>query len=128
MLFTAFISLIWISCASVEKRIAANEQVFSTYPPEVQAELRQGKIALGYDMKMVEIAKGPPSYVNLKQSEAGETTIWRYMQMQQYTKSVPVYDRGIAGASWATITETDEFEVLRVEFKNNQVISFEEIQ
>ncbi|MDF3131051.1 hypothetical protein P0Y35_17705 [Kiritimatiellaeota bacterium B1221] len=128
MLFTAFISLFWISCTSVDKRIEASAHLFSSYPPEVQADLRQGKIALGYDMKMVEIAKGEPTYVNIRQSEEGETTIWRYMQLRQYTKSVPVYDTGPPGARWANITETEEFEVLRVEFRNGQVSSFEQIQ
>lgn len=123
-----FLCMLVSACATVDKRIQANADLFSTYSPEDQANIRNGNIALGYTMKMVEIAKGPPSYVNLKKDANGDLTVWRYLRIQQYTHSVPAYDAGIRGARWVDVTETREQEFLRVEFVDGLVTSIEQRQ
>lgn len=120
--------LLLASCATVDKRIEANAQIFATYSAAEQENIRAGRIALGYTMKMVEIAKGPPNYIHLKQDSNGAITIWRYMQFNQYTHSVPAYDVGPGGNAWVNVTETEELEILRVEFADEKVISIEEMQ
>lgn len=115
-------------CASVEKRIEANAGVFSSYPAEVQNRLRRGEIALGDDMKQVEIAKGKPTYVNLKKNADGEVTVWKYVMTRQNTRSLAVYSDDSRGADWINVSESEEIEVLRVEFRNGNVQSFEELQ
>jgi hypothetical protein len=120
--------LLLASCATVDKRIQANARIFATYSPAEQENIRAGNIALGYTMKMVEIAKGPPNYIHLKQDSNGAITIWRYMRFNQYTRSMPAYDVGTRGTAWVNVTETEEVEILRVEFADEKVISIEEMQ
>ncbi|MGA0369798.1 MAG: hypothetical protein ACO3N7_10150 [Kiritimatiellia bacterium] len=123
-----FLFLLLSGCASVEKRIDANAEVFATFPPEVQETLRKGEIEVGYTPKMVEIAKGKPTYVNLKKTEDGSSTVWRYVEFRQYSRAVPVYDTGVRGTGWVDVSETQEFEYLRVEFRDDAVIAFEAAQ
>lgn len=126
--FPLLAALILTGCATVEKRIADNATLFASYPPEVQAKLREGSIDIGYTMPMVEIAWGKPRYVMQKKNQEGEFTSWRYTQLNQISNFVPV-DAGYRhGRDWVNITETSELEVKRVDFQQGIVVAFEVLE
>ena len=117
------------SCASTEKRIEANAELFSTFSSEDQALIREGEIAIGFTSQMVEISLGKPPYTIIRTTLDQEVTIWRYVQLSQYTTSRPVYVSGrYGGTEWVDVTNVQETEKLRVEFIYGKVISIEEKQ
>ena len=88
----AFASL---ACASTpEKRIEENQEVFDGYSAEIQANLREGKVDVGYDEAMVQMALGEPDETSTELAEDGETLIWGY------TRSRPRVSIGLGGGSY----------------------------
>lgn len=84
-----------VACASTPAtRIRENQALFDTYSTEAQANIRQGKVALGYDPDMVRMALGEPDERSTEISEAGETVIWGYVRTR------PGYSVGIGGGSY----------------------------
>ena len=63
----------------VERRISKNQQAFDSFPFEVQQNLRQGKIEIGYQEDMVGIALGHPDRRYRRLDAEGETIIWIYL-------------------------------------------------
>lgn len=115
------------SCATTEKRIEKNAELFSTFSAENQALIRDQKIAIGFTPQMVEIAKGKPSDIKVRKTSDREIIIWRYLQYQQYTYTQPALSSGrYGGPDFITVTDTREKEILRVEFLKGKVISFEQ--
>ena len=129
LLLSLLLSLLLGGCATPEKRIKANTEVFSTFPAGDQALIREGKIAIGFSPKMVEIAKGRPTYINIRRTADQESTIWRYVQNYQYTTTQPMYVSGpYVAAEWVDVTDSQEFEWLRVEFVDGKATVIEEVQ
>ena len=75
-------------------RIAAHQAEFTSWPPDVQARVRSGQVALGFTQEQVFIALGDPS----RKSEAGVpgnvTEVWAY------SKEAPRFSFGIGGGSF----------------------------
>jgi hypothetical protein len=75
-------------------RIAAHQAEFSSWPPDVQAKVRAGQVALGFTQEQVFIALGDPT----RRSEAGVpgdvTEVW------VYHRQAPRFSFGIGGGSF----------------------------
>jgi hypothetical protein len=81
-----------LACASTPaKRIKEQQALFDTYPADVQATIRTGKVALGYDQDMVRMALGKPDETSTELRQDGEILTWGY------TKSSPGVSIGLGG-------------------------------
>jgi hypothetical protein len=72
----ASIVALMLACASTpDSRISEKQSLFDSYSEEVQSNLRQGKVDVGYDEDMVQMALGEPDETSVETSEAGETVM-----------------------------------------------------
>jgi hypothetical protein len=89
------LALLSIACASTEKRIEKQQALFDTYPADVQATIRSGKVALGFDEAMVQMALGEPDETSTEIRQDGEILTWGY------TRSSPGVSIGLGGLGGA---------------------------
>lgn len=71
------------ACATTESRIRSQQALFDSYPPEVQQNVRNGVIEVGYTPEMVRMALGDPDRKSHVESDEGALEVWTY------TKSKP---------------------------------------
>lgn len=71
------------ACSTPESRIEKNPAAYASFPPDVQASVKQGKISIGYTPDMVFVAWGKPD--NKKQIiEANvKKDLWIYLGSRQ---------------------------------------------
>ncbi len=117
-------------CATPEARINRHGDLFATFPPEVQAKVRQGIVQLGYTADMVYLAAGRPRHTQQRIDETGTTQIWRYTAYRWH--SSPPYWRRWPGGPWWDAPpygwdEREEYDVLRIEFRDGRVVAIEQI-
>ena len=135
--FAGPLALLLAGCATPEKRIQQNQDVFDTFPVAAQARIRGGQIDLGFTPDMVRIALGEPHRQTLRRSAEGETEIWFYFDStRRYDRqrvdidglsvSGPGGLRSISGSAWVNVEQNREFIRTRVEFRNGVVAVIEE--
>jgi len=73
-------------------RIAAHQADFNSWPPEVLASVRAGRIALGYTQEQVLVALGEPTQKTQAGDPASLSEVWAY------DKQAPRFGFGIGGA------------------------------
>ncbi len=84
--------LIVAACATTpEDRIARERELFESFPPEVQQNLRAGVVEVGYTEDMVRIALGEPDRIIRRTTEDGDETVYSYVD------SRPAFSFGVAG-------------------------------
>lgn len=115
-------------CATTpDQRIAQNQATFAQLPPDVQQNLRAGRIDIGYTDQMVLIALGEPARHFERVDPAGRTEVW------VYRKSAPRFSFGFGVGSYGrhsashvgVSTSTGGYyddEALRVEFQQGRVV------
>lgn len=69
------------ACGGPKARIKDNQAVYDTYPPEVQAMIKSGQIAQGFDPTQVYMALGKPE----KKTMSGSEETWLYTVAVQRT-------------------------------------------
>ena len=135
--FTGSLALLLAGCATPEKRIQQNQDVFDTFPVAAQARIRGGQIDLGFTPDMVRIALGEPQRQTLRRSAEGETEIWSYFDStRRYDRqrvdidglsvSGPGGFRSVGGSAWINVEQNREYVRTRVEFRNGVVAVIEE--
>ncbi len=77
------------ACSTTDSRIRRHQALFDGYPPEVQHNLRNGVIGIGYSPAMVLMALGKPDRRTEVQTGDGTAEIWTYR------KSVPGFAIGM---------------------------------
>ncbi len=124
--------LIWIcGCASTpESRIRSERELFESFPPEVQDNVRVGLVEPGYTSDMARLALGEPDRIVTRTSGAGAEEVWIY------TKSRPGFSLGLGGSTGGyrssvgtgvgVHTGGREDEVMRVVLRNGEVVAVEE--
>lgn len=129
-----------VGCISTpEKRIARNPELFGSFPPEIQANIRKGEVAIGFTPEMVQMALGVPHRVVERTTMAGETKLWiytgiahdstiqpisgSYMYRDRYGRLRQAYD-----THWVSVDRTREYPVLRLEFEAGRVKSIEKMK
>ena len=135
--FAGSLALLLAGCATPEKRIQQNQEVFDTFPVAAQARIRGGQIDLGFTPDMVRIALGEPHRQTLRRSADGEVEIWSYFDStRRYDRqrvdidglsiSGPGGHRSIGGSAWINVEQNREFIRIRVEFRNGVATAIEE--
>lgn len=125
-----------VGCATPESRIKKNPEAFASLAPDVQENVRQGKIDLGYSPAAVEIALGAPQRQYTRRTAEGDRMVWSYTSTyttrdrQRVDARVRAYDssgrsRIYSDSVWVDVDQTHEFEKLRIEFATNTVIAIE---
>lgn len=66
------------ACSTPADRINRDPELFSSFPPEAQAKIREGKIELGFTKPMVEMALGRPDERYSRRSAEGPLEVWGY--------------------------------------------------
>jgi outer membrane protein assembly factor BamE (lipoprotein component of BamABCDE complex) len=66
------------ACASISSRIKSHQAAFDASPPDVQAKIRKGVIAVGFTTDQVVMALGRPTRVYAKVTPKGAQEIWDY--------------------------------------------------
>lgn len=63
-----------VACGGPKARIKDNQGLYDTYPPEVQAMIKSGQIANGFDRNQVYMALGKPE----RKESRGAQEVWLY--------------------------------------------------
>lgn len=124
-------------CATPGRRIAANPELFNTFPPEAQEKIRAGRVDIGFTRAMVTMALGRPDRLYQRKTEKGESEVWIYTQRFSRPISSFVdtgyYVRGPGGrrywnpsGAWVDYNEIYEVERLRVEFEGDRATAIEQ--
>lgn len=140
LLLVLFIGIALSGCMSAQylrdRRIAENIELFNTYSPDIQEQIRLGQINLGFREDMVRLAWGAPDRLYVRTTERGEETVWIYSSRRLLTQtdrmSVPVRvydDRGhstiVYRNIWVNRDLHEEYDVARVEFLLGVVTAIE---
>jgi len=65
-------------CSTISSRIREKAAVFVALPPAMQAEIRQGQVAIGFTPDMVYMAIGKPDEIREHVDPARRETVWKY--------------------------------------------------
>lgn len=65
-------------CSTPASRIGKNEELFRSFPAEVQQKIREGKVEVGFTMEQVRMALGEPDYIATRTDTAGVAQVWSY--------------------------------------------------
>lgn len=133
MMLLAAMPLVYSSCSTPESRMKENPELFASFPPDVQQNVRNGKIDIGYTKDMVRMALGDPDRESKRVSATGAIDIWSYVDTYTTTeqrKVVPAYYDADEGKNKYrdmsyTTSESHEFIKTRVEFQGGKVINIE---
>jgi len=90
-----FLSLLLLSCQTIENRIEENPELFRSLSPQHQQMILNGQIGVGFRPEEVYLAWGPPSHKALTESSTGrgETWIYTVSRSDTYYRTIRRYDR-----------------------------------
>jgi hypothetical protein len=83
-----------VACSTTDSRISGRQELFDSYPPEVQQNIRNGIIEVGYTREMVVMALGEPDQKVEAQPEHEIAEVWTYR------KSKPGFGIGMGTGSY----------------------------
>jgi hypothetical protein len=137
--FFVIVALMMVGCSTPASRIKKNPDLFASFLPEVQENVRKGVIEVGYTKGMVYLAFGRPSGIYERKTEAETTEIWSYTDFHVWTEYEPLetwyYYRDVKGnmhhmrdLTWINRSHTREYESLRVEFDGDRVKAIERLR
>jgi hypothetical protein len=120
---------LWLAgCATPDARIRENQALFDSLPAEAQAQIREGRVALGFTPQMVGLAVGEPDRRAVRTDATGRTVVWTYTRYEAadglpvYTGLYHRYDPGYRYYDRGFNTErTAAREYFRVEFVEGKV-------
>jgi hypothetical protein len=131
--------LLLAGCATPASRIKKNPELFASFPPEVQAKVREGQIEVGYTHDMVRMALGGPQRIHTRTTQGGATEVWVYTDIAYRSRLEPVEStywyrsrRGdlhpASSLSWVDLQQRHEYVVLRIEFEGDKVKAIEALR
>jgi hypothetical protein len=134
--WAALLLLLAAGCATPERRIRQNPQLFASFPPQVQANVRKGVVDVGYNRDMVRMALGRPDRIYQRKTDKGQVEIWAYTDVRYAAAyqpvAVPYWYRTPRGHlrmthdwAWVDVEHRYEYEILRVEFVGDTVAAIE---
>jgi outer membrane protein assembly factor BamE (lipoprotein component of BamABCDE complex) len=123
----ALAAVLGFGCSTPATRIKENPQLFGSFPPDIQANVRAGKIDVGYTKDMVMMALGKPDRIYSRKTEAGSAEVWSFTsfytsrERQRVTADVRVRDatgvyRTVRDTFWVDVDAQHEYDRMRVEF------------
>jgi len=131
--------LVVAGCATPSSRAREHADLFKTFPLEVQQNVRQGHIELGYTRDMVMIAKGVPDRKYRRATAEGSTDIWSYVGTETESEMKRVQGRfhftdtdgrprTVNDDVVAEVQHRREYERLRVIFDLDGVVAIERLR
>ena len=72
------------ACDTPESRISHSPEVFARLNPDQQALVKNGQIAVGFDMDEVRLALGDPERVVMRTDANGQHQVWHYVTYADY--------------------------------------------
>ena len=135
-LAAALLALAAAGCSTIESRIEENRDYFDSLPAADQAQIRIGKIDLGFTPDSVRMALGEPRRKTIRRTASGDSEVWTYPDIS------PSYDRQHAdidglsysgpgggritgGTAWITLRQDHENLSVVVEFRHGRVSAIE---
>ena len=136
VLAAALLALAAAGCSTIESRIEQNRDYFDSLPAADQAQIRIGKIDLGFTPESVRMALGEPRRKTIRRTASGDSEIWTYIDItQSYDRQHADIDglsyagpgggRITGGSAWITIRQDRETISAIVEFRHGRVSSIE---
>jgi len=89
-LVAAAAALALAGCTTPAARIKQNPELFASYAPEQQDLIKQGRVAVGFDMEAVRLALGAPDRVRTRTTPDGTSQIWSYVTYET-PDGMPLY-------------------------------------
>lgn len=131
------VAVLAAGCNTPGSRIKKNQALFDSFPPEVQAKVKDGQVDIGYTRPMVDIALGKPDRVYTRRTSSGTVEVLAFSAFetqrdrQHVQADVRVRDssgsyRTVRDWFWVDVESRREYDRLRVEMANDQVIAIEE--
>lgn len=138
LLVPAAAVLVLAGCSTPASRIAKNPEVFASFPPDVQAKVKEGKVDVGFPKEAVEMALGRPDRQYTRTTEAGEVEVWSYVGVYTTTERQHVNGRfrvrdpmggyqTVSDSIWVDVQQEHEYELLRVEFEDGKAKAIERV-
>ena len=125
----AALLLLAAGCSTVDSRVSDHKAAFDAWPADVQEKVRAGKVEVGFDPRMVEVALGKPDRVSSRTTERGQADVWVYLDKgPAFSFGVGVGSYGSSGGVGAGVTVGDDFredEKMRVVFEGGRVTAIE---
>jgi hypothetical protein len=124
--------LMLAGCATPETRIRQNPAAFDRATPAQQDLIKQGKVAVGFDETLVQLALGVPDRITERTSAGGKSVTWHYADYENDDGTVLYrgwYHRGYWGGPYAYYVDFPQRRVrdhFRVVFRNGRVVMVEE--
>ncbi len=130
------LAVLGAGCATPDARIKSNPAAFNALPPEMQENVRKGRVDIGYPKSAVRIALGPPDREYTRRTADGLVEVWSYIgvrttyERQRADARTRVYDaegrrRTVTDWVWVDVERRQEFDRTRVEFKDDIVTAIE---
>jgi hypothetical protein len=125
--------LFFAGCATPDSRIRQNPAAFDRATPAQQELIKQGKVDIGFNEELVELALGVPDRTRERIDASGREVIWSYVNYEGADGAILYrgwYHRGYWGgpryAYFADYPTRREREHFRVVFKDGKVIQIEQ--
>jgi len=132
--FALVAGLFFAGCTTPESRIRENPAAFDRATPEQQNLIKQGQVAIGFDMELVQLALGVADHVRERVDVNGKQVIWSYVTYEGsngmmlyrgwYHRSH--YWGATRYAYFADYPDRREREHFRVVFKDGKVTEIEQ--
>jgi hypothetical protein len=74
--------LVLAGCSTPETRIRQNPAAFDRATPAQQELIKQGKVAIGFDETLVQLALGVPDRITERTSTEGKSVTWHYVEYE----------------------------------------------
>lgn len=126
-------------CATPASRIKKNPELYASFPPEAQALIAKGEVAIGFTSDMVSMALGPADRIYNRVTAEGTLEVWSYTGKSTSTDrqrvSADFRYRDADGRSrtstewvWVDVARETEYDRVRVEFKDGKVAAIDTLQ
>ena len=129
VLIALFLAL--AGCATTPAdRIVQNQSTFDSWPAEIQAKIRAGQVAVGFNEEQVLMALGEPDRTITRTTEKGISIVWAYSHRGSHFS----FGLGMAGGSGHTgygagvaMNDRPYFsgDAMHVVFMDHKVVSIE---
>lgn len=119
-------------CATPETRIRQNPAAFDRATPAQQELIKQGKVSVGFDESLVQLALGVPDRITERTSASGRSVVWHYVDYENNDGMILYrgwYHRGFWGGPYAYYVDFPDRRArdhFKVAFRDGKVVLIEE--
>jgi len=117
-----------------EARIREHQELFSSYPEEIQEAIRSGQVQLGFTKEMTYLALGEPDRKVVRRTAGeAEREIWYYQGRFVTTDTIRVYDqfgrfRPVRPPVYLDRTTEHVYTRARLDFENGEIVAIEQTE